>query len=374
MAVFDSPITSYSDTTPQVRVITDVITLIDPSDTPAIEMLGGLDGAAGKFRFTANGKGTTREWLEDTLSPLTDQLNGSITSTATTITVDDASPFQEGHILLVDAEQMWVSDVNTSTEVLTVTRNYSGTQATHADNASVEIIGMARLEGDESDDIAFTDRYVGSNYTQIFHKEIKVTNTHQVLAQYGISDELMYQENKVVPELTRLIEKQIFRGARKAGTATTPRAFGGLGTFITTNSINAGGAITQADFEDALEAAYGNGGQPTMALVSSANMQVIKNFYDSSLFLNVNSDQRSVGMVIDTVRTPFGDVNLVMDRWAPSGSVYIVDPAHVGLSTYRPFQTQPLAVGGDYVKEQVVGEFSLCVRQDKAHAVITGIS
>jgi hypothetical protein len=226
--MLDSPITSYSDTTTQVRIIEDVITLIDPSDTPAIEVLGGLDGAAGKFRFTANGMGTVREWLEDTLTPLADQLNGSITSTATTITVDDAAAFQEGHILLVDAEQMWVSDVNTSTEVLTVTRNYSGTQATHADNAVVEIIGMARLEGDESDDIAFTDRYVGSNYTQIYHSEVKVTGTHQKLAQYGISDEMMYQENKKVPELTRLIEKQLFRGARKAGSATTPARDGRL--------------------------------------------------------------------------------------------------------------------------------------------------
>lgn len=374
MAVFDSPITSYSDTTPQRRIITDVITLIDPSDTPAIDALGGLDGAASKFRFTENGMGTTHEWLEDNLSPLANQLNGSITSTATTITVDDASPFQEGHILLIDAEQVWVSDVALSTEILTVTRNYSGTQATHADNAVVTIIGMARLEGDESDDIAFTDRYVGSNYTQIFHKEVKVSGTHMKVAQYGISDELMYQENKVVPELTRLIERQLYYGARKAGSATTPRAFGGFGTFITNNTVSAGGAITQADFEDALKAAYDDGGMPSLAFCSPANMQVIKNFYDNSLFLRVDPEQRAAGMVIDTIRTPFGDVSLVMDRWAPSGSVYIVDPAHAGLSTYRPFGVEPLAKGGDYEKEEVVGEFTLCVRQDKAHAVITAIS
>ena len=34
MAPLDSPITSYSDTTPQKRVITDVIDLIDPTDAP----------------------------------------------------------------------------------------------------------------------------------------------------------------------------------------------------------------------------------------------------------------------------------------------------------------------------------------------------
>ena len=39
MAPLDSPITSYSDTTPQKRVITDVIDLIDPTDAPGVEAL-----------------------------------------------------------------------------------------------------------------------------------------------------------------------------------------------------------------------------------------------------------------------------------------------------------------------------------------------
>lgn len=51
MAVFDQMVTTYSDTTPQKRAITDVISLIDPTDTPLIASLGGLDGAASKFRL-----------------------------------------------------------------------------------------------------------------------------------------------------------------------------------------------------------------------------------------------------------------------------------------------------------------------------------
>lgn len=62
MAFLTSPLTTYSDTTPQKRVITDVISIIDPSDAPTIEALGGLDGASGKFRFV-NGPGKVMEWL-----------------------------------------------------------------------------------------------------------------------------------------------------------------------------------------------------------------------------------------------------------------------------------------------------------------------
>ena len=72
MPPLDSPLSSYSDTTPQKRVITDVIALIDPSDAPAVLALGGLDGAASKFRFV-NWPSTTVEWLEDSLADLTDE-------------------------------------------------------------------------------------------------------------------------------------------------------------------------------------------------------------------------------------------------------------------------------------------------------------
>jgi hypothetical protein len=374
MPPLDSPISSYSDVTPQKRVITDVISLIDPSDAPAVMALGGLDGAAGKFRFV-NWPSTTVEWLEDTLADLTDALNGSITSNATTITVDDASLFQEGQILLIDSEQMWVSSVNISTEVLTVTRNYSGTQATHADNATVEIVGIARLEGAESDDIAFTDRTVGSNYTQIFHKEIKVTRTQNQISQYGIDEEFDYQAAKAVPELMRLIEKQNVRGARKAGSATTPRAFGGFGTFITDNTVSAGGALVQDDYDEAMRLAYEDGGGPGwFAFVNTVNMKATKNFLDSSNFLRVDIDQRVAGMVVEAIQGPFGRADIVLDRWWPTGSIYLVDPDHAGYLTYYPFTQEPLAKTGDYVRGEVVGEFTLCIRQDKAHAVISGIT
>ncbi len=371
----DSPLTSYSDTTPQKRVITDVISLIDPSDAPAIMALGGLDGAASKFRFV-NWPSTTVEWLEDTLSDLVDDLDGSLTTNATAVTLTDASSVQEGHILLVDLEQMWVSAVNNSTEVATVTRNYSGTQATHADAAAVTIIGMARLEGDDSDDIAFTDRTVGSNYTQIYHKEVKVTRTQNQISQYGIAEEFDYQSAKAVPELMRLIEKQNVYGARKAGSATTPRAAGGFSTFITDNSVDAGGnAIVQDDFDQAMRLAYEDGGGPGwFAFTSPENMIDVKAFLDSSSFLRVDIDQRVAGMVVEAIQGPFGRADIVLNRWWPNGSTYLVDPDHAGYLTYYPFTQEPLAKDGDFVKGEVVGEFTLCIRQDKAHAVITNIT
>lgn len=369
-----SPLTTYSDTTPHKRVITDVVTLIDPSDAPMIDRLGGLDGASGKFRFV-NGNGKVVEWLEDTLISLSGTLNGSITSNATTITMTDGDNFQEGQILQIDSERMWVSSVNNATEVVTVTRAYEGSSASHVDTSTVAIVGMARLEGATSDDIAFTDRTTNSNFTQILHQELKVTRTQNLIAQYGISDEMAYQGNKAIPSLIRLLERHFYYSTvAKAGSATTPRQMGGYQAYITDNKTS-GATLTQTKFEDAIKLSYADGGNgPWLALCSPTNLQKVKNFYDSSNFLRVDRTETTVGMVIESVLTPYGKVDLVLDRWAKDAEIPLIDPKHAGFITLYPFTQEPLAKDGDFEKAEVVGEFTLALRQDKAHALLTAVS
>lgn len=373
MANLASPLTTYSDTTPQKRIITDVISLIDPADTPFIEALGGLDGASSKFQFV-NGAGTKMEWLEDTLTPLSGTLANAATiaSTDTTLTVADPNMVQEGHVLLIDSEYVWVSAKSGSD--LTITRAYAGTAATHASLASFTVKGMARLEGDDSDDLGFTDRTTNYNYTQILHQEVRASRTQRQISQYGISDEFEYQAKKVVPSLVRLLEIGLIHGQRKQGSATTPRAFGGLLTFITDNLVS-GATLAQSQFEAAVMSAFQDGGSgPWLAQVSPTNFQKIKNFYDSSAYLRIDRTESTVGMVIKDIITPFGQVTLVMDRWASDSYIPIVDPKHAGFKTFYPFTMEMLSKTGDADKGEVVGEFTLCVRQDKAHSVLTNVS
>ncbi len=375
MANTASPITTYSDTTPQKRVITDVISLIDPSDAPLIDALGGLDGAASKFRF-ANDPGTTMEWLEDTLIGLTGTLNGSIASNTTALTLTDSLNVQPGHIVRIDSEDMWVSAVVQSTKVATVTRNFGGTQASHADSAAFQVIGMARLEGASSDAIGFTSLGVGSNYTQIFHQEVKVSRSQQQRSQYGIADELAYQADKIIPQKMREIEQHIiqFQGAAKAGSATTPRTMGGIKAFATTNKVS-GATLAQSQFESLTKLIYAAGGDATLlAVLSPTNMAKVKNFYDSSAFLNIQRSETTVGMKITQIETPYATVNLLMDRWAQDTVIPILSMSHVGLSTYYPFTQEPLAKDGDYERAEVVGEFTLCMRQNAAHGLLTAVS
>lgn len=373
MANSASPYSTYSDTTPQIRVVTDYISLLDPSDAPFIELIGGLDGAASKFQFKNQGK--VVEWLEDTLTPLSGVFAhaATIASTDTTITVDDGDVFQPGHIILVGSEKMWISAV--SGDVITVTRGLGATDAaTQASLAAYTIIGMARLEGDDSDPIGYTDISSNSNYSQIFHKEIKVTGTEMVIDNYGMSDPYQYQAAKSIPEMMRLIERTLQYGERDAGSATAPRMMGGYQTFITDNKAS-GASITATKIEDALELAYNDGGGGEFAaVVNPATYQTIKNLYDSSNFVRYAPEQNTFGTLVDKIVTPFGNVSFTVDRWQLSTLIPLLRLDNIGMLTLRPWQVEDLAKTGDAHKTELIGEFTLCVRQDKSHALLTAVS
>lgn len=376
MTVYDQQVTSYSDTTPHIRIVSDVISLIDPVDTPLIAALGGLDSARSKFKIRGNGYKI--EWLEDAYAPLSDTANQgtTITTNTTTLTVTDASIFQPGHVIQIDSEYMVVGAVNTTNNTLTVlARDYGGTNATHTTASTIYIVGMARLEGDDADYGPIVDIAAPYNYTSIFQKALNISGTQQVIDQYGISDEFSYQANKGVPELMRLIESAAFHGIRAAGSATAPRSFGGLGTFITSNSVNAGGAIAKTDIDNAMEYCMLDGSTPDLFVAHPSIMNDVRALIDSSSFVNVTQENTMFGMMpITRVNTQYGSLRVVESRWCPVATSYLLDSRKVGFYTLRPFAWKPLAVTGDSKKGELVGEFSFAVANADAHGYIYGLT
>jgi len=373
--IYDQPVTTYSDTTPHIRVISDIMQMIDPTDTPLVGVLG-LDSARNKFNVRQNGYKI--ELLEDAHAPLTDTVSSglAVSTTATNFTVSDASIYQDGQVLMIDAEYMVVSAVDTTGNTVTVySRSYGGTNATHADASAIEIVGMARLEGDDADYGPVVDITAPYNYTSIFQHGIKATGSMQAISQYGIDDEFMYQSNKAVPHLMRLVEKTLFHGVRSAGSASAPRSAGGLGTFITDNTVAAGGAIAKSDVDNLMEEIIMDGGNPDLLVLSPRIANDLRALIDSSSFVRVGQENTVLGMrPVTAVNTQYGQLRLVESRWCPTSTAYVLDSRKVGLYTLRPFASHELAKTGDSVKGEVITELSLLVANDKAHGKITGLT
>ncbi len=373
--IVDQPWSTYSDTTPQKRVITDAIAMMDPVDTPFLDRIGGLDGASGKFNFV-NGESTHPEWLHGSLPALTSTLQAAtIASNATSVTVADASPYKVGHIVEIDAQQFWVSAVNKTTEVLTVA-SLGGTEASHATGASVNIVGQARVEGADSDTSPSTGVTTASNYTNIFHAEIKVSETENVISKYGIGNRFDYEANQKVPLLMREIEMQILKNAIiSAGSASTPRVMGGIPAFLTENSAS-GATLSRAKIEAVTKLIFDDGGMgPWVMPMTSTDYAYIKQFLENTGYLRVTQDETEVGMKNPAViHTAYGDVYPMLDRWAVTGKAYLVDVNNVGMLTLRPFTQVPLGKNGDSERGEVKGEFTLCVRLPNSHGYLHSIS
>lgn len=376
MALFDQPKNTYSDTTNAKRIISDAIKLIDPMEVPLIVALGGFDAARDKFDIRDNG--TKIEWLEDTYAPLSDVAaqGTTITTNTTILTVTDASIFQDGHVIQIDSEYMVVSSVDVTNNTLTVySRSYGGTNATHATTSTINIVGMARLEGDDADYIGLQVITNPYNYTSIFQKALKITGTEEVVDEYGYDDAFAYQANKAVPEKTRELELAIFNGIRAIGTATTPRSFGGLGTFITNNTVAAGGAIAKSHVDALAEAIRLDGGMPDLFVCHPSIANDLRTLLDSSSFVRLTQENSVFGMLpIEQIRTQYGNLRIVESLWCPLATAYALDSRKIGLYQLRPWQWHPLAKTGDSRKAEVVAEFSLAVANDKAHGKITGLT
>ena len=317
-----------------------------------------------KFNF-ANGPGGPNqpyEWLQDTRADLTDALNTTTLtslSTLTPVAVDAGALFQIGDIILVDLEYMFVTSISTNT--LTVTRGYGGTQATHADNAVVTITSRARIEGTDTSDSAYTEPTSATNATQIFHKEIDISRSAANLQRYGIGNLVDWEITKAMDELPRLLNRTTYHGNRAAGSATVASSMGGLQTYLTTNRniLASTPALTEANIQDELQDCWDAGGAPDMILCNSWAKRKVASFYSGAV--RTERSETMGGITIDVIEGTVDGrpINVVLDRDCQTDYLYILDTRFVGFVTIDSFMWDPLGKVGDTAAfGQVVGEYS----------------
>jgi len=377
--------TTYSGQNPDLkqRSLDENILNLDPRDTPLLTLIGGLDGAAGRFSFRPSSDNTKYEWMEDTLGfrSVTTSANAYATGVTSIVLVDgDAAKLEPGHILEYSTVQLWVSAVNSDAKTITVVRPYAGsTDVEIPVSSTLKIVGLARLEGAESDPIAGTTITFGYNYTQILHRELSESGTMEKMNLLGKGDPWQYEAAKQVPNMLIELEHQLLFGLRQQGSGTAARAMGGVKTFITTNvTSNLASQITKAAFEAAALAMFNqSGGGDKYAILSPANYVKLTSLFTAAETVQhteSNANEYWWGMSPVGIYTKFGKINLFIDRWMVNSFIPIIDLNNIGMKTLRPFFIEPLAKGGDYHKQETIWEGTLCMRGDKSHALIAGIS
>ena len=246
------------------------------------------------------------------------------------------------------------------------------------DSLAAVNLNNAQVEGADAVAPTLTPTTRVGNYTQISDKVVQVSTTDDKVDKAGRSTETAYQLSKASAEIKRDMESILLSDqAKDAGTSSTARKLGGLATWLTTNVVDtAGAAPTEDNLKEAVLKAYTEGGEPTVLLVSPANKQVVSTFpgIAEQRFQAPGTGQTKIIGAADMYMSDFGQLSVVPDRFLSDDISYVLDPSMANVAYLRPFKSTKLAKMGDSEKTMMNVEYTLVVKNEAAHAMMTDLT
>ena len=365
----------------QIIDISDTIHLLEPSSYPLVTLLNSMD----KIKPAHN---PTVRWMEDELEPLTDLLNGAVTAAALALTVDNGGWWRVndiGHCPRT-GENFRVTGV--AGNVLAVVRSFGATAAAAmVDDEPLWNLGPAQREGDTSRALLSTLEVEQTNRTQIIRTPFGTTNTQSATDLYDGND-FDYQARKSAIEHAVRIERMLLFGQQALATvAAQPlRTLSGVYEFIRTNRFNVGGVLTETQLDAFCEPAFRYSGAPQMLGIASGRViQAINNFAKEKM--QTVPREEAYGLNLQRYVSPFGDILLAYHRQMV-GTIYgshmlLLDMDRVVLRPLRGGRsagnlairvTNIQANDEDSRRDEYITELSLEFQNEKAHALLTGVT
>jgi hypothetical protein len=362
--------------------VADLVSILTPAETPLLEALGDSLYAA---------TSTRHEWLEDEMLPNTDTINqASINDAAMNVTaagVAHGDRFRAGDLLQVPGTREVILVTAVTGNTLTLARAYGGTTKTQLmHQGSLLILGNAALEGADASAPRFSMRTRKSNYTQIFSAALQVSGSEAAVRQVQVADEMDYQKTLRLRELLRDLENTVINGVAPEttpeGSSTVRRTLRGILASVTTNQMEPGQGnlatetgVTETLISGALRTVWEvSGSKPDLILCGGAQKRAINGLIQTSQRFAEPGDEH-FKKILSVYESDYGVCRVVLSRYVPADVIILLDSTKVSVVPLagRSFQYKPLAVTGDYVSGEIVGEYTLELRNEKAHGVIRGL-
>jgi hypothetical protein len=348
--------------------VVDEILLLNPHQTPLLSLIGfGMPIAQ-----------TTHQWFEDEIYGDEAKVNGAKLVSDTSVVVTDVEPFRVGHVIKIGDELLYVSAINVGTKTLTITRGYAGTAAAAiADGAKVEVQFVEGTEGADARSGRYKPRVQRQNYTQIFDDTIEISGTAEAIQQYGISDLYEYEKQKKQIELALQLEKAAINGVAYQNGQV--RQMAGMRSLIQTNVTDAQAAgVDGGKINDALQSIYEKGGFASggnFKIMVPAKQKRAISALDANKILIAQSEN-SRGQKVDHFVSDFGQFEIVLNNNLAANELFVTDVNRLCICPMngRDFFHKYLGEKGDSKNGILVGEYTLELRQEKAHARIKNLA
>ena len=350
--------------------IVDEIMLLNPYQIPLISALGITSGEV---------INTKHEWFEDQLFDTQSTVTLAALIDATSIVVASTEAFRPNQVVKIGDELILITAVNTGPKTLTVTRGYgSTTAAAIAQNAVIETMFVLGEEGADARESRYKPRITVDNCTQIFDDSVRVTGTAEAVQQHAMDDLYESEKQKKQLELALQLEKAVINGIKYNAEGTT-RMMRGIRNFIVTNVIDASNAALTIDMiNDAAQAIYQIGGFKEGGnyniLVPAKQKRVLSKLLQDKIALTRQDTAR--GQVVNSILTDFGEFGITLSDNLKADEIILADMNRIKIMPLRTrgFSHTYLGKKGDYTEGQIVGEYTLEFRQEKAHARIKGLA
>lgn len=233
------------------------------------------------------------------------------------------------------------------------------------------------------------------NRTQIARKDVIVSGTQDAVNKAGRVREIVYQMNKRAKELKRDIEFVLCSNQAPVtgNSSTAPQLRPVLSWFATNVSNGAGGSngsastartdgtqrtFTESMLQDAMQNAWAQGGNPTIALTGPKQKRAISAFTGGATKFDKTED-KTLFAVVDVYVSDFGQLKIIPSRFTRGAStgadreVFVLDTSLWAYAELRPMQTIDLAKTGDNEKGMILTEFTLEARNEAGSALIADL-
>jgi len=361
--------------------VADIVGIVTPFETPLLNALGDpMYGATSTYH----------EWLEDSLLPNKDVIDDDTFTDPDVdvdFNVDNGDCFQVGDQIQVEGseELMLVTGINGNT--LSVTRGYGGTTAEDlADDQVINIMGNAALEGASKPTARFTNRVRKGNYAQIFTASVEVSGSDLAARQLGLASELDYQKQERLRELLRDLENTVINGGQSAsnpqGSEAVRRTLKGMVQQVISHVYHPGDTgFPSGDDLDESKVNYvlrqiweSSSGQVDLMVVNGFQKRKINGFMNSNR--SFGAEDHKFTDLVSLYESDYGLCRVIVSRWVPQDMVLLLDSSRISVLPLsgRSFHFKPLASGGDYECGQLIGEYTLEMRNEEAHGCIRGLS
>ena len=364
--------------------VSDIVSIVSPYETPLLDALGDAAHAATSVRH---------EWIDAELVPNSGAVDmpglDDAGGTTVVISVADATRFLAGDVLQAPdyKECMLVASVDAGASTITLQRGYGGTAAAALHDRDVlRIISHAGLEGEDAPPPRYTTRARQFNYTQIFTATLQVSGTEAAVRHVAVEDEVDFQKSCRLREMLRDLENTVINGISNAalpqGSPTVRRTLRGIIASLRTHAFAPGDtgfpegtALTEEFLNSALRRIWEDAGSKVDLIVcGGAQKRRINGFIATNQRFSAAGE--TYKSLVSSYESDFGVCRVVLSRFVPTDAVLLLDAGRIDVVPLigRSFQFQLLAAQGDYHQAELVGEYTLELRNEPAHGMIRGLS